>query len=233
MLTPPSTNYNLQQFDIDLYSLLPDQGLILDIGSRGVLGSYSFVQTDASSRNLRLIGLDIEKIEGVAVVADACAVPFKTNTVDCVLCISVLEYIGDPKRVIDEAHRVLKPGGFIYLSTPFVFPYHPPPTDLYRFSPDGLRILASPFQEIRVGSNRGPASTFCHILAHFLAIALCFNSTRIYGVLLDLFKWAFFWIKYLDRFIGNYEAAKFLYGNAFFFGRKPMKIDDAIELHCS
>ena len=226
LFDPPSTNYNLNHCSPDLYSLVPDNGFVLDIGSRGTEASYSFSSDRLTKRGIRLIGFDIEFIEGVALIADACAVPIKDDSIDYVLCISVLEYVPIPQQAINEALRVLKPGGYIYLSTPFVFPFHPPPTDLFRFSPDGLRILAKGFQAIQIGSNRGPASTFCHLLAHFLAITFCFNSKRVHGFLLDFFKWMVFWIKYLDRFIGNYEVAKHLYGNAFFFGRKPMKLEN-------
>lgn len=227
LFDPPSTNYNLNHCSPDLYSLVPDNGVVLDIGSRGIEASYSFSSDRLTKRGIRLIGLDIEFIEGVALIADACAVPIKDDNIDCIFCISVLEYVPIPQQVINEALRVLKPGGYIYLSTPFVFPHHPPPTDLFRFSPDGLRILAKGFQTIQIGSNRGPASTFCHLLAHFLAIMFCFNSKRAHGFLLDFFKWMVFWIKYLDRFIGNFEVAKYLYGNAFFLGRKPLKLEKA------
>jgi SAM-dependent methyltransferase len=212
---PPSTNYNLNQIGLGPYALLAENSIVLDVGS-GETG----VDKVWHCKNLQFINLDIEYTSGVTLVGDAHQIPLKSNSVDCVTCISVLEYVKNPQQVVAELHRVLRPGGLLYLSVPFVFPYHPPPEDLYRFSMHGMRVLTAGFAEIQVGSNRGPASTFCHLLVHFLAILLCFNSKRFYGILLDFFKWTLFWVKYLDMWIGNYSVAKFMYGNAFFFGKK-------------
>lgn len=38
-------------------------------------------------------------------------IPVRSNAVDCVLLIAVLEHTSNPKQIIDEIHRVLKKGG--------------------------------------------------------------------------------------------------------------------------
>jgi len=113
-----------------------------------------------------------------------------------------------------------KPGGLIYVSTPVIFPYHADPDEYYRFSMSDFKILCESFEEIQCGFNRGPASTFCHLLVHFSAILFSLNSRRLYGLLVDFFTWSFFWIKYFDRWLGHYKVAKVMHGSAFFFGRK-------------
>jgi ubiquinone/menaquinone biosynthesis C-methylase UbiE len=107
------------------------------------------------------VTVDLVREAGVNIQGDAHAIPLLNRSVDCVMCISVLEYVASPPGVIKEIYRVLKPGGIVYLRAPFLFPYHPPPDDLFRFSMAGLRTLAGDFEEIQVGFNRGPASTFC------------------------------------------------------------------------
>ena len=37
----------------------------------------------------------------------------------------------------------------------------------------------------------------------------------------DLFRWLFFWIKYLDKFLARYEMAYVIHAGAYFLGRKP------------
>ena len=134
----------------------------------------------------------------------------------------MLLHVRNPEKVITEILRVLKPEGLLYLNTPFVWAYTPDPTDFYRFSPDGLRVLCENFEELQTGYNRGPASTMCDLIVHFCAILFCFNNKRLYGVLADLFKVCFVWMKYLDKWIGNYDVAKVIHSGAFFFGRKPL-----------
>lgn len=216
--SPPSTNYHLAQPGVDPYALIPEGGTVVDVGAGSLTGHYAF--GPIAGRRFRRIGVDLMPAPGIACVADAHSLPFASGSVDAVLCVSVLEYVRHPARVAEEFHRILKPGGVVYLSAPFVFPYHGPPEDLYRFSPAGIRELARDFQTIGLGTHRGPASTFCHLTVHFLAILFSFNSTRAYGVLLDLFKWGLFWMKYADRWIGRYDVARVLHGSSFFLGRK-------------
>ena len=197
---PPSTNYDLHNIGMDPYALVPEGGLVLDVGGGETEGRYSFSRVRAKRERVRLVILDVSAMKGVSVVGDAHRIPL---------------------RSVEEMYRVLKPGGVLYMSAPFVFPYHPPPEDLFRFSMSGMRALGKAFEEIKVGYNRGPASTFCHVLVHFAAVAVSFNRRAVYGVAVDLFTWGLFWIKYLDRWIGNYEPAGVLHGSAFFLGRKP------------
>ncbi len=216
---PPSTNYNLDQLNLDPYDLLPDRARVLDIGSGPLEGAYAF-RREGGRDTFRFVAMDLVPAGGVQLCADAHALPIRSASFDGVFCVSTLEYLASPETMIQEALRILKPGGIIYLSAPFLFPYHGPPDDLFRFSPVGLRVLARDFEVIHTGSNRGPASSFCHILVHFLAVTFSFNSRRLYGVLLDVFKWCFFWVKFIDRWIGHYELSAILYGSAFFLGRK-------------
>jgi len=55
------------------------------------------------------------------------ALPFADGTFGGVYCDSVFEHISDPKRVVGEFYRVLKPGGRVVINTnsvfnPFMFP---------------------------------------------------------------------------------------------------------------
>ena len=51
-----------------------------------------------------------------AVIADATALPFEEGSVDGVLCSNMLEHTPDAKAVVAEVARVLRPGGWAYVS---------------------------------------------------------------------------------------------------------------------
>lgn len=215
---PPSTNY-LFRIPQSPYDFLGPGALIFDIGSKDSRGTYAF---GAPPPNSRIVCVDIEPAEGVDLVADAHNLNMVGDgTVDCVVTVSTLEHVRYPQKVIKEIRRILRPGGIVYVSVPFMFPFHSDPHDFYRFSADGLRILCEDFECLETGFNRGPASSMCHLLVHFLAILFSFNSRRLYGLNVDLFTWLLFWMKYLDYFLGRYEMAKVIHAGAFYLGRKP------------
>lgn len=57
------------------------------------------------------IGVDIRRTKEVDVVADVCCLPFKSESVDEILCFQTLEHVSDLLKAMEEIHRVLKWGG--------------------------------------------------------------------------------------------------------------------------
>lgn len=79
----------------------------------------------------------------VDVLASADDLPFADGSFDCVICTEVLEHCPRPQDVMLEIARVLKSGGRLFLTTPFLRPLHELPNDYYRYTPPGLHELAS------------------------------------------------------------------------------------------
>ena len=77
----------------------------------------------------------------VDIVSPLESVPRPDGTFDCVLCLAVLEHVERPYEVTAELFRVLKPGGHLIASVPFLQPEHKVPTDFQRFTADGLCVL--------------------------------------------------------------------------------------------
>lgn len=50
--------------------------------------------------------------------SDAEALPFRDGVFDLVLCLQMLEHVPGPEHVVREITRVLKPGGWLFLSAP-------------------------------------------------------------------------------------------------------------------
>jgi SAM-dependent methyltransferase len=77
------------------------------------------------------------------------ALQFPDASFDFVLCDQVLEHVeGSPQQAVDEIWRVLRPGGVAVITSCFVYRLHNAPGDFWRFSPDGLRLLAGRFSRI-------------------------------------------------------------------------------------
>lgn len=70
------------------------------------------------------------------------AVPLRDETVDTIFCCSVMEHTPEPWRVLPELCRILRPGGHVILSVPFVYYLHGWPHDYFRFTRFGLTRLA-------------------------------------------------------------------------------------------
>jgi len=74
--------------------------------------------------------------------------PFADNTVDAIFCIEVLEHVSLPHAAAGAIHRVLRPGGLVIGSTPFLLGIHDQPRDYYRYTSHGLDHIFSGFQQL-------------------------------------------------------------------------------------
>lgn len=81
---------------------------------------------------------DLNKID---IYASGMSLPFKESSFDIVLCTEVLEHVPEPQLLLQESHRVLRPGGVLILTTPFLVPVHEAPYDFYRYTVHGLEHL--------------------------------------------------------------------------------------------
>lgn len=75
------------------------------------------------------------------VYATSLRLPFRDGCVDTVLSTQVLEHVPEPLDMLRESHRVLRPGGQLILTAPFVWGEHETPRDFYRYTSFGLRHL--------------------------------------------------------------------------------------------
>jgi SAM-dependent methyltransferase len=75
------------------------------------------------------------------IVAPDCRYPLNDCSFDGVSCSAVLEHVTQPWTVIDEIHRILKPGGRCYIDWPFLQPVHGSPNHYYNATREGLRIF--------------------------------------------------------------------------------------------
>lgn len=84
------------------------------------------------------VGVDIE--DGfydsghIDLVGSAYHVPIPDSTADAAISCQVLEHLERPLDALDEAARILREGGLLFLSFPFMYPMHAIPFDYGRYT---------------------------------------------------------------------------------------------------
>ena len=138
---------------------------VLDVGGR--LQPYRPL---LAARLSSYVALDIRKTPKVTIVGRGEQIPLPNDRFDLVLCTQVLEYIADPRQLIAEIHRVLRPGGHLFLSVPAVAPQDSD-QDAWRFLPHSLQILLTGFSSVEIvaegTSISGVFRTLCLATAFF------------------------------------------------------------------
>jgi SAM-dependent methyltransferase len=90
---------------------------------------------------------------------------FDNATFDAVICIEVLEHVINPFKAVAEIIRIMKPGGKLLLTAPFLLQYHGKGAmsqgheeypDYWRFTHEGLSRLFEGMQEVEVVPLDGP-----------------------------------------------------------------------------
>ena len=115
---------------------------VLDIGSFDQNGTYRdlFVNND----KIFYTGLDMVPGPNVDIVHKDIYSwsEIEDNSFDLVITGQVFEHIEYPWVTIREIARILRPGGFLFLTAPNAGVEHKAPTDCYRYFADGLKALA-------------------------------------------------------------------------------------------
>lgn len=120
------------------------------------------------------IGIDHAELplaaDFVDVVADAYSIPLADGIADTVLMSEVLEHLEDPARALREGFRLLRPGGWLIATTPFMWVVHEEPRDFYRYSPYGLRwqLAEAGYSSIEVTPIAGQWSTIALMTSYGL-----------------------------------------------------------------
>ncbi|WP_119680508.1 class I SAM-dependent methyltransferase [Indioceanicola profundi] len=114
-------------------------GRLLDVGC----GSKPYRKLFSVSE---YVGLEIEspssrRAGNADFYYDGKQFPFDDASFDSILCNQVLEHVFDPQNFLSEIGRVLRPGGRLLLTIPFVWDEHEQPFDFARYSSFGLKSL--------------------------------------------------------------------------------------------
>lgn len=114
---------------------------VLEIGSRMTNAHcWWIINRDLAQGNW--IGCDMQEGYGVDVVADIHNPPEEwLGKFTGILCSEVLEHVARPWVALPKIRQLLKPDGWLIVTTLTSFPIHGFPDDYYRYTPSGLKVL--------------------------------------------------------------------------------------------
>jgi ubiquinone/menaquinone biosynthesis C-methylase UbiE len=133
------------------------KGTLLDVGC----GWRPYEKTFFANAE-KYVGLDyLSDRSKPDVIGSAQAIPLPDNSFDTVTSTEVLEHVPDPLLAMREMRRVLKPGGYLILTTPMYWPRHEVPYDYFRHTYDGLlHLVKESGLELTKIFGRGKAYAF-------------------------------------------------------------------------
>jgi SAM-dependent methyltransferase len=114
-------------------------GAVLDIGCgskpyRALIPAKSYVGVELDTPRTRASF-------AADVYYDGRTLPLAAGCFDAVLCSQVFEHVFTPAEFLREINRVLRPGGPLLLTVPFVWDEHEQPQDFARYSSFGLKAV--------------------------------------------------------------------------------------------
>lgn len=166
------------------------------------------------------INVDVFPFPEVDIVANAEELPFKDNTIDGAVSESLFEHVPDAYKVAREMVRIVKPGGYIYVSAPFIHPYHASPDDFNRWTISGLKHLFPGLEIIDSGVRSGPWSAFLMFMAYWLGVIFSFGYKKAAPFLAHIFMLILGPFKYLDYFFMKLPGSDAVAAHLYILGRK-------------
>lgn len=124
---------------------------ILEIGSRKYSEDTFNDFRALFPKDWSYLGADMQLGENVDRVVD-----FTSNIEDIekkigsklfktVICCSVLEHVNRPWIFASNVSKVVEKGGYLFLSVPFIWEFHGYPSDYWRFTHEGVKVLFDQF----------------------------------------------------------------------------------------
>ncbi|MCK8516810.1 class I SAM-dependent methyltransferase [Methylonatrum kenyense] len=145
--------------------------------SRFARGGALVTGIDIAPRAIELARLNFSQraLQGDFAIMDGEAMGFPDACFDAVYCHTVLHFTSNPGAMIQEIHRVLKPGGLAMLMmvnrrswmnllrvAMRVEVDHLDAPEYHRITPTEFRAKLSPFNEVRITPERFPVPTKVH-----------------------------------------------------------------------
>ncbi|MCB9072215.1 MAG: class I SAM-dependent methyltransferase [Bdellovibrionaceae bacterium] len=185
----PVLNHPMNKKQLDsICARFGEESIILNIGS----GPVRVLKRED------IINLDVTPYNEVDILIESEELPIKSNVVDLIINIAVLEHVPNPDEMVSEIYRCLKPGGYAFIFVPFMQPFHAAPHDFMRWTKAGVMKLFSGFKIDSVWIGGGPTSGWLWVFQEWLALIFSFGLKALYQPLLYFFMIVTSPLKLLD-----------------------------------
>jgi len=154
----------------------------------------------------KYVGCDIvqSNLNKVDILSPANNIPLENETFDTIFSTQTIEHVEDHQGLVNEAYRLLKPGGFIIISGPMYWPLHEEPYDFFRFTKHGFKFILEKagFKVVEINANGGKWATAGQALIHAFESSIA--KTVINRILLSLY-YRFNGRKFINKFFNKLD----------------------------
>ena len=211
---------SLKDLRRELKRILPTlRGRVLDVGCGQT--PYRHWLVGASE----YVGLDVTPDSRADIVVEPGTVwPFANASFDAILATQVLEHVRDFDNVLREIDRVMKPGGTVVISVPFIYNEHGVPEDFRRFSAyGGSDLIPNAWDVTEVVRLGGAGSTLGVLLLDWIYITMSRRAaTRVgMGILMPLWIALSAVVNGVAQLFDRIGDQTVIYVNVLFVGSKP------------
>jgi SAM-dependent methyltransferase len=133
--------------------------------------------------------------EQIDVYYDGKTIPFPDNSFDSIFSSEVFEHIFNLPEILLELNRVLKPGGKILITCPFVWKEHELPHDYARYTVFALRDMLQKNNFIVRGTSK--SGNFIQVISQLVVLYFYdtgYSKVKKIPILKQLFEFIFFFI---------------------------------------
>jgi ubiquinone/menaquinone biosynthesis C-methylase UbiE len=150
-------------------------GILLDVGCGKMPYKEILLHPEGQTEKYVGLDLDIPVADTYSVVKpdllwDGQTIPLEEECMDSVMLTEVLEHCFDPATLLKETYRVLRKGGHLFITVPFLWPLHDMPYDEYRYTPSSLErhLVNAGYKNIEVKALGGWNASLGQMLALWL-----------------------------------------------------------------
>src|SRR5690606_27634730 len=145
------------------------RGKLLDFGCGSKPYQALFSVSEYVGTDIEVSGHD-HRHEAIDVYYDGRTLPFTDESFDSIFSSEVFEHVFNLSQILDELHRVLRPGGHMLLTVPFVWDEHEIPYDFARYTSFGLKhiLREKGFTVVKERKSTNYVSTVCQMWAAYI-----------------------------------------------------------------